>query len=79
MENENVVKLNEETLKQLQARAMALQSANTLVQMANREYQFFLAEQLSNLGLDSKDKFNVDFKTGVVSQVKHEPLVKATG
>ena len=74
-ENEEV-KISESALMQLSARQQALAGANVLVQMAKREFDLYVNEQLKELGLDLTSKYNIDHKTGVVSELKVEPLTK---
>ena len=68
------MKLNEESLVQLRARQAALGSVKVLAQMAQREFNLFVQEQLIRLGLDKSKQYNVDEKTGVISEIKSEPV-----
>lgn len=70
------VKVSESVLIQLIARQQALTGANVLIQMAKREYDLYVNEQLTELGLDLSKKFNIDHKTGTVSELKVEPVKK---
>ena len=73
---EKTVKVSEEVLKQINARDFALKGANTLFQMAQAEAQNYIKEQLKALGLDEKKQYNIDQKTGIVSEIKVEPVKK---
>jgi|ETNvirnome_2_300_1030623.scaffolds.fasta_scaffold00052_3 hypothetical protein len=66
------MKVNEEVLKQLQARRNALASVQTLVQMANREYNLYLQHQVKEAGTDMSKKWVVDEKTGEITEQKEE-------
>lgn len=77
-EIEEQVKVEENVLIQLSARQQALTSASLLVQMAKREFDLYVNEQLTSLGLDLTKKYNIDHKTGVVSELKVEPVKKET-
>lgn len=68
------LKLKEDILKQLNVRKTAIMSANVLAQMAKREMNFFVLDQLKELGLDTAKQYNVDDKTGIISEVKEEPI-----
>lgn len=69
------VKLSEEVVKQIGARENALRGANILFQMAKRENDLYVQEQLKALGLDLEKKYNIG-PDGVVSEVKIEPVKK---
>lgn len=69
------MKVSEEVLKQLNFRIGCLNGADGLVQMAQREFDLYMTAQLKELGLDTeKKKFNMNEKTGVISEVKTEPV-----
>ena len=72
------MKLSREVLQQVLVRKAALQSANVLFQMAQREYGLYVNEQLQLLGLDvmTTTQYSVDDQTGAVLQVKAEPVLK---
>jgi hypothetical protein len=77
---EENVKIEEKVLYELRLRDIALKSHNLLFQMAKEgATKFFkeqLSEQLKKLGLDEKKTYNVDLKTGIISEIKSEPVKK---
>lgn len=70
------LKVSEEVLKQINFRKACLASANGLFQMAQRELNLYAVEQLKELDLDTTKNYNIDDKTGIVSEVKSEPVKK---
>jgi hypothetical protein len=68
------LKVNKEELEQLNARKTALENSNLLFQMANREANMFFMMLLKNYGLDEKNNYKIDLKTGIISEVKEEPV-----
>lgn len=74
----NPAKVSQEVLVQLNARKVALNSANVLFQMAQREFQLYQQEQIGKLGLDVKKVYRIDEKTGIVNEIKEEPVVNGT-
>jgi len=70
------MKVSEDVLKQLNVRKVALNSSQILVQMANRELNLFMIDQIKELGLDGSKAYNIDEKSGVISEVKSEPVKK---
>jgi len=80
MSEENGIKLEENELLQLKVRRVALDSANTLFQMASREYQLYVIEAVKKAGVDPQDKqFEIDFETGDILEVKKTKFVKENG
>ncbi len=68
------MKVSEGVLEQMRARRLALNSAQILFQMAEREMRLYSKEKLVELGLDASKQYNVDEKSGVVSEIKVEPV-----
>ena len=70
------IKLTPEILQQIKQRQIAIQSINTLSQMARRELKLYTIEQLIALGLDPKKEYKLNDKTGDILEIKAEPIVK---
>ena len=73
------VRVSNEILQQMKARQVALSGMNVLCQMAQREYNLYLMEQLKELGLESEKRYNINNETGIVSEVREEPVKKNDG
>lgn len=69
------VKVSQEILTQLNARKMALQGANVLFQMAQREFNLYYLQQIKKKGLDDKKNYRINEQTGMINEVKEEPVV----
>jgi len=70
------IKIEEKVLAQLKGRHAALNSANMLFQMAQRELQIYTQEQMDKLGLDKDKKYEISLQTGEINEVKVEPVEK---
>jgi len=68
------LKLEEETLKELNIRKQAIMANQVLVKMATREMNLFVVEKLKEFKLDTTKQYSIDEKTGVISEVKAEPV-----
>ena len=76
-EKKETIKVSKEVLEQLKHRQIALNSANVLFQMAKRESELYMLEQLKQLGLDPQNKrYDIEEQTGEVREVKAEPVSK---
>ena len=73
------IKLSDEVLVQIRARRAALSGLDVLKQMAQRELNIYLMDQLEAIlgdGFDSGSRYNVDDNTGVISKIKEEVIKK---
>ena len=67
-------KFSKEVMQQLEARKLALQSMQVLAQMAQREYQIYVNEQIAALGLDAKKQYSVE-NDGTILEIKREKIL----
>jgi len=66
--------LNKEDLEQFNARLIALNQGQLLLQMANREAQLFTADVLKKHKIEDKKKYKIDSKTGEILEIKEESI-----
>ncbi|MAH49929.1 hypothetical protein CMI37_29190 [Candidatus Pacearchaeota archaeon] len=65
-------KLSEEVLAQIGARKKAVQTMN---QIAQNEFRNYLNQQIQSIGLDLGKKYDIDEKTGIVTEHKEEVTI----
>ena len=68
------IRFDEMVLKELKTRRNALMSAQILFKMASSEADIYLNQQLINVGLDLKQKYDINLETGEIKLVKLEEI-----
>lgn len=70
------MKFEKEVSNQINLRRNAILILEVQRKMLNREYQLYVQEELQKLGLDPKEKYDIDTNTGIIKRIITEDIEK---